>query len=150
MNTTAKRYAPSVLSFLVLVVGGLQATVATGAVTWVALAQFAVLVVTTATTWLVPLVDGPWRGRLKTGLELLGVVIVLVLPYIATGRITPAEALLVAVALIKAVGAQLGVLIRTDPVPPTAPIEVVDVTRPKPAGVPEIDLGPDHRAEPTT
>lgn len=127
MDTTLKRYAPSVLSFLVLVVGGLQAVIATG-VTPVAIAQLGVLVLTTFTTWLVPLVDAPWRGRLKTGAELVGVVIVIALPYIAAGGITTAEVLVAVIAVMKAGAAQFGVEIRTDPkLAPAA--------------------GPDHRAD---
>lgn len=118
MNNTLQRYAPSVLSFLVLVVGGLQAAVASGPITWVVVAQLAVLILTTATTWLVPLVDSRWRGRAKTGLELVGVVLTLALPYIAAGRISAAEILLVVVAVIKAIGTELGVQLRVDPVSP--------------------------------
>lgn len=115
MNTALQRYAPSVLTFLVLVVGGLQAAVASGPLTPVVIAQLAILAITSFTTWLVPLVGGRWRGALKTGLELVGVAITVALPFIATGTITSAEVLLVVVAVIKAGAAELGVQIRTDP-----------------------------------
>lgn len=114
MNTTVQKYAPALLSFVVLVVGGLQAAVAAGPLTWVVLVQLAILTATTASTYLAPLAGERWRGAIKTGLEILGVVLVLVLPYVALGRITPAEVLLVIVAIIKAAAAQLGVIIRTD------------------------------------
>jgi hypothetical protein len=147
MNSTAlQRYAPSVLSFLVLVVGGLQAVVAEGPVTWVALAQLAVLTATSATTWLVPLAGPRWRGAAKVGLEILGAVVTLALPFIAAGGITPAEALLVAVAVIKVVASQLGVAIRLDPTPPAAPIKVVDVTPGKLTTITDVGAA-EHRAE---
>lgn len=159
MNTTLNRYAPALLSFLVLVFGGLQAAVASGPLTWVVLAQLAVLTLTTATTYLVPLVGETWRGKVKTGVELVGVVLVLLLPYIAVGRITAAEVLLVAVAVIKAGAAQLGVIIRTDPVPlveaPQAGnvFHVTTLTREEAVEVAgelaDRIPGPDHRAEPT-
>jgi hypothetical protein len=113
--TALQRFAPSLLTFLVLVVGGLQAAVSQGPITPLVGAQLAVLSITTFTTWLVPLLDIKWRGGFKTGLELVGVAITVALPFIANGTITPAEALLVAVAVIKAGAAELGVQIRTDP-----------------------------------
>lgn len=110
-----QRFAPSVLSFLVLVVGGIQAAVAAGPLNGVTIAQLVVLAATTFTTWLVPLLGERWRGKVKTGLELLGVAITLALPFIATGTITWAEGLLVVVAFIKAGAAELGVQIRLEP-----------------------------------
>lgn len=149
-----QRYAPAILSFLVLVIGGLQAAVATGPVTWVVVAQLAVLIVTTATTYLVPLAPTRWRGVAKTGLELLGVVLVLVIPYIAAGRISSAEILLVVVAVIKAVGTELGVQLRTDPVVATQAGNVFNITtlgRDEAVDVAgklaDRTAGPDHRAE---
>lgn len=116
MNTILQRYAPSVLSFLVLVIGGIQAAVAAGPLNGVTIAQLVVLTITTFTTWLAPLIGERWQGKVKTGLELAGVAITLALPFIATGTITWAEALLVAVAFIKAGAAELGVQIRLDPI----------------------------------
>lgn len=154
--TAVQRYAPSVLSFLVLLLGGVQAAVAVG-LSPVAVAQLVVLALTTAATWLVPLVGGRWRGKVKTGLELLGVAITLALPFIATGTITWADGLLVAVALIKALGAELGVQIRTDKPAPLPVQQVGDVhvvTSLSPADVEAAVVrgldrvtGPDHRAE---
>lgn len=156
MNTTAQKYAPALLSFVVLVVGGLQAAVAAGPLTWVVLVQLAILTVTTGSTYLAPLVGEKWRGAFKTGLELVGVVLVLALPYVALGRITPAEVLLVVVAVIKAGAAQLGVVIRTDPT--IAPAVMRGPAGPSgpqgPAGAmgapgrdaDRVPDGPDHRA----
>lgn len=138
MHTTIQRFAPSILSFLVLVVGGVQAAVAAGPLTGVTIAQLVVLGITTFTTWLAPLIGERWRGKVKTGLELAGVAVTLAIPFIASGTITWAEGLLVVVAFIKAGAAELGVQIRLDPV---APVAVEDVT---PVKAP---TAPEHRAE---
>ena len=130
MNSALKNYAPSVLSFLVLVIGAVQVAVASGPIDGVTTAQLVVLTITTFTTWLAPLIGERWRGKVKTGLELLGVAITLAIPFIASGTITWAEGLLVAVAFMKAGAAELGVQIRTEPVQPVAVVE----------------SGPDHRA----
>ena len=121
--TAVQRYAPSVLSFLVLVLAGVQAAVAVG-LSPVAVGQLVVLALTTATTWLVPLVGGRWRGKVKTGLELVGVAVTLALPFVATGTITWADGLLVAVAFIKALGAELGVQMRVDTQSEPSPMTV--------------------------
>ena len=140
MNPVLQRFAPSVLSFLVLVVGGVQVAVAAGPITPVVLAQLVVLVLTTFTTWLVPLVGTRWRGKVKTGVELLGVAVTLALPFIATGAITWSQLLLVLVAFIKAGAAELGVQMRTEPVVAPKEGDVFVVT-----GVDRIP-GPDHLA----
>jgi hypothetical protein len=158
MNTTINRYAPALLSFAVLVIGGVQVALEAGPISWVILAQLLVMTVTTATTYLAPLVGEQWRGKVKTGLEILGVVITLALPYIAAGKITPAEVLLVLVAVLKAGATQLGIIIRTDPEPVIATqagnvFHVTTLTRQEAIDV-AADLadripGPDHRAEAT-
>lgn len=116
MNTAIKNFAPSVLSFLVLVVGAVQVAVASGPLDGVTIAQLVVLTITTFTTWLAPLLGERWRGKVKTGLELVGVAVTLAIPFIASGTITWAEGLLVVVAFMKAGAAELGVQIRTEPV----------------------------------
>ena len=144
--SAVKNFAPSVLSFLVLVIGAVQVAVASGPIDGVTIAQLVVLTITTFTTWLAPLIGERWRGKVKTGLELAGVAVTLAIPFIASGTITWAEGLLVAVAFIKAGAAELGVQIRLDPV---APVAVEDVTQVRTVGEVFIDRtpGPDHRAE---
>jgi len=154
--SAVQRYAPSVLSFLVLVFGGLAAAAQTG-LDGVTLTQLAVLVITTGTTWLVPLLGDRWRGAAKTGLELVGVALTLAVPFIAAGTITWADGFLVAVALVKAVGTELGVQIRTDKPAPLLVQQVGDVHIVTSLSQADVDAslvhrfdrvdGPDHRAD---
>lgn len=113
MNTTlAKKWAPALLSAAVVLFGGLQVLVTTGHGV-VELLQFATLVVTTVTTTVLPLVDSRWQGVWKTGAEIVGVVITAVLPFAIDHTLTWANALLIAVAVVKALAAEFGVALRT-------------------------------------
>lgn len=112
-NTLIQKYAPTLFSAAVTVFGGLQVLVSSGH-GLVEILQFLTLLVTTVTTYLVPLVDARWRGAWKTGLELVGVVVAAVLPFAIAHTLTWANALLIAVALVKALATHFGVTLRTD------------------------------------
>lgn len=129
MNTTiVKKWAPALLSAAVVLFGGLQVLVSTGHGV-VELLQFGTLLVTTVTTTVLPLIDARWQGALKTGLEVVGVLIVAVLPFAIDHTLSWANALLIAVAVMKALAAEFGVALRTSNLidarsdtPDTAPV----------------------------
>jgi hypothetical protein len=101
-----QKYAPTIFSALVLVLGGLQALTAShfGIVPDLV---FAALVLTTLTTF-------RFTGWWKVGLEVAGVLVAVALPFAITGSLTPANGFLIAVAVVKALATQFGVLIRSD------------------------------------
>lgn len=113
MNSVAfQRYAPSLLSFAVFILGVLQSVTA---INLVVVLQVASLALGSALTLLVPLVDKKWQGAAKTGLELATTVIALVLPYAIAGVITREQIFIVVIGVIKAAATEFGVQIRTDP-----------------------------------
>jgi hypothetical protein len=163
MNTPLfQKYAPAIFTFLTLVFGGLQAASSSGFGVVVSL-QFAVLIVTSATTYVLPILTRfRWSGALKTGLEILGVVATVLIPFAVNGSITRDQVLLIAVAVIKALATEFGVQIRTADLSPIAAAKstgVFDIssltpldeaTTPDPALVPvdagSADPGPKHAA----
>lgn len=104
-KTLLQKYAPTILSAVVLLVPA--ADILAKNPTPIALLQFALLVVTTATTW--GLV-APW----KQIAEWAGVVLAAVLPLALSGDITWANWAFVVVAVVKALAAHLGVAVRKD------------------------------------
>ncbi|MBT2502968.1 hypothetical protein [Curtobacterium sp. ISL-83] len=104
-NTLLQKYAPALLSALVLVVPAVDVLAKNP--TPIAVLQFLALVVTTATTFQL---RSPW----KQTAEWVGVGVAAVLPLAITGEVTWANWALVAVAVVKAAAAHLGVAIRKD------------------------------------
>jgi hypothetical protein len=120
-QTAFQRYAPSLFSFAVLVIGSLQ-TVTT--VNLVVALQLVALAAGSAATLLVPLVGTTYRGKVKIALEILTAIIALVLPYAIEGRITREQGILVIVGALKILATHFGLAIRTD-VKVAAPVTVV-------------------------
>jgi hypothetical protein len=106
-SSILQKYAPTIASALVLVIPAVD--VLSRNPSPVALIQFAVLIATTAATFALP---APW----KQVFEWVGVVAAAVLPLAITGELTWTNWALVAVAVVKAAAAHLGVTIRKDPI----------------------------------
>jgi hypothetical protein len=105
-NSIFQKYAPTIFSAALLILGGLQVLIQTGATT-VTILQFVALVITTATTF-------GLRGRWKISLEVAGVIVAAVLPFAIEHTLTIANALLVVVAIVKALATHFGVVLRAD------------------------------------
>jgi hypothetical protein len=105
-STLIQKYAPTIFSAAITVFGGLQVLVSTGH-SLVDILQFVALLITTATTF-------GLRGRWKVGLEVVGVLVVAVLPFAINQQISWPNALLIAVAVVKALATHFGVTIRND------------------------------------
>lgn len=105
-GTLLQKYAPTIFAAAVTLFGGLQVLVSTGH-GLVEILQFTALLVTTITTFQL-------RGYWKIGLEVAGVLVSAVLPFAIDHTFTWANALLVAVAVTKALATHFGVLIRGD------------------------------------
>lgn len=126
MNTVIQKYGVGIFSFVIAVLTAVQLM---SSYTLVDILQLAVIIVTAVTSFLLPLLDAGWRGALKTGFDVLGVALLLVIPYALTGHITGAQIVLVAVGVIKALATELGVYIRVDPSIPT-PVVVTGAVYP--------------------
>jgi hypothetical protein len=114
-ENTLKKYAPGIFSFLTVLFGAVQPLVSAGAsaLNLTTGLQLAVLVASSITTYLVPLLPSGWQGAAKTGLEVVGVVAAAVIPFGLNGHITQEQLLIVGVAVIKALATEFGVQIRT-------------------------------------
>lgn len=119
MNTTTQKYATALLSLAVVLV---TAVVAMPDYTLVSILQFVVLGAGAVVTYVVPLLEGGWRGGLKTGIAVLAAVITAAIPLI--GGVWNVQTIAVVVlAAVNALATQLGVNIRVDSTVP-APVTV--------------------------
>lgn len=117
---TFKRFAASLLPFLVLVLTAFTVIPETAYVepaTWI---QFASLVVANAVALLVPLADGKWRGLYKTGGTIVVAILGAVLTFLIQGEFTVANVVLVVIAGLSALASEIGVQVRTAPTLDTA------------------------------
>lgn len=102
-----QKYAPTILSAVVLIVPAVDVLAKNP--TPIAILQFVALVATTLTTYRLP---APW----KQIVEWAGVIVAAILPLALSGEITWANWALVVVAVVKALAAHLGVVVRKDPI----------------------------------
>lgn len=116
MSTIFQKYASALLPFFIIVVGGTQAAFNAPDVDWSAIVQFVLLVAGAVVTFIVPLVAGPWRGALKTGVQILVVILTALVPFILPSGFDPDTAVqLIIVAVLQALAVEFGVQIRKDP-----------------------------------
>lgn len=112
MNTVVKKYGAGIFGLLIVTltaVSGLQDF------SLVSILQLVALFLSTVVSvGIVGLLPGKWPGGVKTGVDLLGAAIALVLPYAVQGHITWNEIVLVIIGVIKAAATEFGVAIRTD------------------------------------
>lgn len=112
MSSIISKYGAAIFSFaitLLTIVSSLKDT------SFASLFQLIPLIITSLLVLIVPLIKGPWAGAIKTGIEIIGVIAVLLIPYVVAGTITVPQLLVVGVAILKAVATQLGIIIRLDP-----------------------------------
>lgn len=111
MTPFASRYAAAIFSVLLAVLGALAALTD---FSWASVDQIIALAAASILTYVMPLLKGPWAAGLKVGLEVLGTLLALILPFVVAGHITPQQAIVVLIGLLKALATQLGVDIRLD------------------------------------
>lgn len=112
MNTVIKKYGAGVASFIILVL-----TAISPITVWnlVSILQLVSLIASSIlSVRVLDLLPGKWPGAFKTGVDLLGAAVALILPYAISGHITQSEIILVIVGVIKAAATEFGVIIRTD------------------------------------
>lgn len=115
MQTIFQRWGSGIVSFLIAIATGVSALSLTP-FSWIVLWQLIPIVVTGSLTWLIPLASGKWKGAFKTGLDILSLIAVIILPFAISGTWTRANIILIAIALLKGVATEIGVQIRLDPV----------------------------------
>lgn len=71
--------------------------------------QLVALVAGAITTFMLPLVNGPWAGALKTGSAVVVALATAVVPFALQGTITSEQLTIVALAVLNALGVQVGV-----------------------------------------
>lgn len=110
-----KRYGAGILATLIAVVTAFVAIPAS-VYTPEIIIGLAVVGLQAFGVFLLPLVDGPWRGALKTGSAVLLAVLYAVVSFL-TGDHTldPAQVGVVVLAALNALASELGVAVRTDP-----------------------------------
>lgn len=119
MSTILQKYGAAIASFVVVLLTALSVLPAEP--TWTDVLQLVVLIASAIGVFIVPLAQGSWAARGKMIVELVGVLVVALIPFFANGVPTREQIIIIAVALIKAAATQLGVIIRTDvPVAGTA------------------------------
>lgn len=100
------RYLAAILSFAITLTAAIAATNQFSAVI---LIQLGILAVTTATTYFVPLVPARYAAAAKVGLEATGALLTAIIPFVLAGHITGPQTAIVILAVLKVVGAHVGV-----------------------------------------
>jgi hypothetical protein len=118
MNSVIQKYGSGIFSFMFAVLTGLSALQFGQGNLTVSL-QVIPIVVTGLVTWIIPLTKGKWAGGWKTGLDILSVIAVVLLP-IVMGNPWPwskAIWILVGISILKASATEFGVYIRVNETP---------------------------------
>lgn len=105
------KYLAALLSAIITIITALAAV---EVYTIDAIVQLIILAAGTITTYFVPLVDGRWAARLKTGTALVTALLTALAPLIVSGAFTPQAILVVILAGLNALAVQLGVDVRVD------------------------------------
>ncbi|WIA96402.1 hypothetical protein [Curtobacterium sp. MCBA15_004] len=111
-----QRYTTALLPLGIAILGVLDAARASGAALlgWQTILQLVILVATTGAAFWLPLVDGRWAGRWKTGAAIVGAIASALIATIPDGHFTTATLILFLTAALKAVATEVGVQIRVD------------------------------------
>lgn len=75
-------------------------------------AQLVALVAGAVITFLVPLLSGPWAGGLKTGAAIVAAAATAIVPFMLQGFISPEQWTIVILAVLNALGVEVGVSAR--------------------------------------
>jgi hypothetical protein len=109
-----KRYGAGLLAILITLVTAFVAIPASIYSPEVILG-LAIVGLQAVATFGLPLVDGPWRGALKTGVSVILAILAAVIPLVSTGELNPTQIGVVVLAGLNVLASELGVAIRVDP-----------------------------------
>lgn len=99
-------------------------------------AQLVALVAGAVLVYLVPLVPIAWSGALKTGAAVLAAAATAVVPFILQGTITPEQWTIVALAVLNALGVEVGVQARKSAIADPTVSALADPEGAKGLGIP--------------
>lgn len=111
---TTNKYTAALLQFVLILVTAFQAAISNGLTTTEAW-QLVALGIAAVGTYFLPLVTGPWAGALKVGIAVLGAVVAAIIPLVL-GQWTAETFIIVMLAGLNALAAQIGVSARMDSV----------------------------------
>jgi hypothetical protein len=112
MSTIFQKYGAAVASFVVVLLTALSVLPANPSI--VDILQLVVLVASAVGIFFVPLLKGSWAAGGKMAVELVGVLVIALIPFFVNGVPSREQIVVIIIALIKAGATQLGVIIRTD------------------------------------
>lgn len=130
MNVIIQKYGVGIFSFLISVLTAVQVMNHFGLVD---ILQLVVIIITSFTAYMLKLFPTGWRGGLKTGADVLGILVLAAIPLVLTGMFTGPQIVLVIIGVIKALATEFGVQIRTDAAIGAAAVTVINSPDP---GVP--------------
>jgi hypothetical protein len=84
-------------------------------------AQLVALVAGAVIVYFVPLLSGPWAGGLKTGSAIVAAAATALVPFLLNGGLTPEQWTIVALAVLNALGVEVGVAYRKAEIVASAP-----------------------------
>ena len=105
------KFASALLSVTIILITALAAV---EEYTVDAIAQIVILLAGAIVTYIVPLVEGKWAGRLKTGAAIVAAVAAALAPLLISGAYTPQAIFVVILAGLNALAVEVGVGIRQD------------------------------------
>lgn len=129
-----QKYGVAIVSILLVATQFVKGAIGDGfdaAESW----QLVALVAGAVVTFIVPLAKGKWTGLWKTGATLLGALAAAVVPFALSGGITPEQVTTVVLAVLTALGVEVGVEARKS--------GLIDARGGDPAAVPVVTSLPD-------
>lgn len=115
LSSAGQQYATALLTFVVTVVTALSAA-AIGPWTATVIVGVIVVILQSVVSTFVPLVKGPWNAALKVGIPVILAVLYALVPLLTGTAWTFGNTLILILAGVNALAAQLGVAIRKAPV----------------------------------
>lgn len=108
-----KKYLPPLLQIAITLLGAFV-IIPQDQLGWASVVQLGILFAGAVVAYLVPLLDGPWAGGLKTGMTVLIALLSGVGSYIIAGELTPVAVGLVVLGALNALATEIGVEVRKD------------------------------------
>jgi hypothetical protein len=113
-----KKYLAALLPGFIILFGGLQTALADDRINDIEGGQLLALTAGVIVTFVVPVVDGRWRGLFKTGAAIFAAVATLIIPLIL--GFTWQSLVIFALAALSALATEIGVQVRADGSPATS------------------------------
>lgn len=110
-----KKYLAALLPGIIILFGGLQTALADERIDSTEGSQLLALTAGIIVTFVVPIVDGRWRGLFKTGAAIFAAVATLIIPLLL--GFTWQSLVIFALAALSALATEIGVQVRADAFP---------------------------------